>query len=209
MKGPRTDLRNIRFGRLIALEPICPSSGGYIWKCICDCGKEHQATVGNLKAGIVKSCGCLRGERHGRGNTNKYDKTYRSWAKAKSRCNNPKDPKYRIYGARGIKMCSAWSESFTTFLHDMGDAPAGKTIDRINVNGNYEPGNCRWATPSEQAQNLRTTRFLTLHTGERVTVTTAARMYGVRRGTICEYFRRKGHDATVARLASGSFEGQK
>lgn len=88
--------------------------------------------------------------------------TYMSWVMMQHRCNNPKRYEYKYYGARGIRVCERWLESFQNFLDDMGLSPTNKhSIDRINVNGNYEPSNCRWATMKEQAHNTRRNHFLT------------------------------------------------
>lgn len=88
-------------------------------------------------------------------------KTYRRWIGMKSRCFNPREPNFENYGGRGITVCHEWRESYAVFLADMGECPAGMTLDRIDVNGNYEPGNCRWATPVEQGNNRRNNRLLT------------------------------------------------
>jgi hypothetical protein len=117
--------------------------------------------------------------RHGHGGgVKKRSREYESWASAKQRCTNPKNNAWADYGGRGISMCAAWLESFETFLHDMGPRPDGYEIDRINVNGNYEPGNCRWVPYIVQMNNMRTSRFIEVG-GKRQTVAEAARAAGV------------------------------
>ena len=88
-------------------------------------------------------------------------RTFKSWEGMKQRCLNPRAPDYARYGGRGIRVNEAWAESFETFLRDMGERPVGLTLDRMDVNGNYEPGNCRWATLSRQQRNRRDTVSLT------------------------------------------------
>lgn len=121
--------------------------------CKCDCGTEKLVYCCSLRTGNTKSCGCLRGETHGLSRPDV--KEYRAWCHAKGRCQNPTDHKYHAYGGRGIKMCDRWSNSFTTFLSDMGPCPEGLTLDRIDVNGDYEPKNCRWTTWEVQRKNRR------------------------------------------------------
>lgn len=134
------------------------SHGDRVFKCVCDCGKETTATASDLMSGNKKSCGCLHGENHGHSD----DRLYGVWQTMKARCNRPTNQKYKDYGGRGISVCAEWQNSFTSFRewalkngYDY-DAPYGKcTIDRIDVNGDYEPSNCRWVDMKTQVKNQR------------------------------------------------------
>ena len=145
------------------------------WLCKCDCGNTTIASQTNLKYGHTKSCGCLRKEmmktqnhilenrnyfgennpnyKHGFAKTN----IYRTWANMNQRCFNPNTPEYSAYGGRGITVCVEWKDSFEAFYDYVSNLPhygeKGRSIDRINNNGNYEPGNIRWATLEQQYQN--------------------------------------------------------
>lgn len=169
----------MRFGRLIAQE-AATKNGHTAWLCLCDCGATHVVCTSHLRSGYSRSCGCLKAEivaagantRHGM----RHTKTYDSWCSLKGRCLNPNDSAFFKYGGRGIKVCVRWM-LFENFLADMGACPDGKTIDRINNDGNYEPGNCRWATPKEQANNTRRNHILTLN-GESMTIAQWAERIG-------------------------------
>jgi hypothetical protein len=151
----RLDITGQRFGLLTATRLSHVQKGKTYWLCQCACGTERIILRTNLIR-ITRSCGCAR-LGHANRFTHRRTKSpiYRSWQAMKWRCLNPKTRSFQNYGALGVTVCERWCNSFETFLADMGERPPGKTLDRIDPHGNYEPGNCRWATPLEQRHNQR------------------------------------------------------
>lgn len=149
-----------RFEKLVVLGYAGTRSTHRRYKVKCDCGTEFETYGFHLKQGNTTSCGCTSGktrrpiERKEHGHSN--SPTYSSWCNAKSRCYNPNDKEYANYGERGIVMADAWKENFEQFLADMGERPDGMTLDRIDYNKGYEPGNCRWVNSHIQTSNRRT-----------------------------------------------------
>lgn len=161
-----------RFGRLVVLE----YAGEKKWKCQCDCGETTIVSGTALNSGSTKSCGCLRIETAKRAKYVKHGKsnspTFIRWRSMKSRCYYPKNVGYPNYGGRGIKVCDRWlgEHGFENFLADMGEVPGREySLDRIDVNGDYTPENCRWATWKEQSNNKRNSRLIT-HNGRSLTI---------------------------------------
>jgi len=150
----------MKFGRLRILSLAGrTSSGRAVWLCQCECGKTKKVVNGNLMTGAVRSCGCLIGESnisHGACRGGKITSEWITWKNLRNRCLNPKDKDFKNYGGRGIKVCERWASSFANFIADVGERTSPQhTLDRINNDGNYEPGNVRWATKSEQRKNQR------------------------------------------------------
>lgn len=157
MAGKAADLVGQKFG-LLTVESRAGSQGNKAtWNCVCDCGGSNVVTTGNLRSGIISSCGCLA-KPHGMSRT----RIYRTWKAMLGRCNSESHKAYPLYGGRGIKVCSRWHD-FRAFYADMGDLPAGKSLDRIDNDGDYSPENCRWATHEEQGNNRRTNHLLTFN----------------------------------------------
>jgi hypothetical protein len=168
-----------RFGRLVVLQRAgSDKHGSTTWLCVCDCGNEAILTHQTFATGHTKSCGCLRREvtrkrnvRHGMSKTREY----RRYHAAKQRCANPNNSQFANYGGRDIEFRYV---NFESFFADLGYCPPGGTLERIKVNGHYDPGNCCWATWTEQANNRRNNVTVTAF-GRTQTVTQWARELGV------------------------------
>lgn len=186
------DLTGMRFVRLFAIKRAGSTpKGKALWECLCDCGKMIILPGRRLVNGNTRSCGCLKRDStsarmretrttHGKSNT----LTYRVWNTMLIRCGDPENKKFPIYGGRGITVCDRWKD-FLNFLSDMGEKPAGLSIERINNNGNYEPDNCKWATAKEQANNTRRNRRIT-YNGETLTLTEWSQRLGITPSTLHE-----------------------
>jgi len=158
------DVTGQHFGYLTAQWPAGKAKWGTSWLCSCDCGRLTVALLNNLGRKTI-SCGCVRRKlsaqrttKHGHTINHKPSRTHCLWTHMLGRCENPKHQFFRNYGGRGIKACERWrgEHGFENFLADMGERPTGMSLDRFpNNNGNYEPGNCRWATRKQQAANKR------------------------------------------------------
>lgn len=166
---PKRDLTGRRFGKWAVIRAADRPREHWRWLCQCDCGVTALVWADHLMRGRSKSCGCVRdkatAERsltHGNSRPGRVTPEYRAWCYIITRCTNPNAKSYRYYGARGITICDTWRNSFEAFLADVGPRPSDKhSIDRIDVQKGYEPGNVRWATKTEQMRNTRRNRYLT------------------------------------------------
>lgn len=178
----REDLSGRRFGYWTVISFTRRNKTGmHYWLCRCDCGTERDVLSAQLRTGGSKSCGCLqkfrlapKSKKHGMWK----HPVYKVWMQMKSRCRDPKDPGYRLYGGRGIDVCERWNE-FSAFWEDMGATwQRGLSIERVNNDLGYRPDNCRWATRYEQSRNMRRNHYIQTQWG-RMTVMDAALKAGV------------------------------
>ena len=195
MVMPAVDLTGKRFGYLTATHRGPPSSTGRAtWVCRCDCGSEVTRESQSLRSKHrpnLKHCGCRHGEHivtHGMSRSRPYG----IWTNMKRRCTDADDKDWHKYGGRGIEVCDRWLESFDNFWADMehGYAP-NLTLGRIQNNGPYSPGNCRWETPAQQGVNRRTNRLLNTPKGL-LTLSEAAKAYGLLEITLAARLDRYG-----------------
>lgn len=199
MKTP--DVIGSKFGMLTAEVELPKAGRRRVFRCACDCGKTKTALLENLRSGKTTSCGCAQKEAartanktHGMTGTREFI----SWMNMKARCLNPASDDYENYGGRGIAICQGWLQSFEAFLNDLGECPDGMTLDRIEVNGNYEPGNCRWATPKTQANNTRANRIVEVG-GRQLTLAQACETLGLNYKTV---HRRLARGWTISKALS-------
>jgi hypothetical protein len=186
---PRHDLTGKRFGRLVVIEDIGHRGGVYYWRCRCDCGTERITRGNSLTIGRTKSCGCLHREllaitkrRHG----HYKSPTYGVWLAMKQRCNDPKQKGYKNYGGRGVTVCAQWNarDGFAAFFEHVGERPSPKhTLDRIDNERGYEPGNVRWVTRAAQSRNTRRNVLITFN-GETKVLMDWARHFGIKITTL-------------------------
>jgi len=204
------DITGQTFGRyFIESKAENDKYGQPMYFCICECGKSRNVLYTSIVSGRTKSCGCYardvslaarikKNTKHGQSKFGLQSPEYITWHSMKSRVLNPKDAKYKDYGGRDIKICEAWVNSFETFYNDMGKRPSpSHSIDRIDVNGNYEPSNCRWATATEQANNRRNSVKFT-YKGDIKSIPEFARQYGLPRGLISQRIYILGWDISKA-----------
>jgi hypothetical protein len=180
------DLTGRRFERLLVQGISATRLYGkqLAWDCLCDCGKTKVALTSSLKAGCLKSCGCLSREcKPPVGWTHRMSNYsgIKVWEGMIRRCTNPKDKDFRLYGGRGVKVCERWMD-VRLFAEDMGDKPQGHSLDRIDTNGDYCPENCRWATAMEQGSNKRTNRMIS-HNGQNLHMSEWCRRYNIKLST--------------------------
>lgn len=186
----RLDLAGQKFGRLTVLEFAYVKNRNSYWKCICDCGNIYTVEGQHLKNGHTKSCGCIR---HGKSNT----RLHKIWTGMKDRCYNKNCKDYSRYGGRGILICDEWRNDFMKFYTwAIANGYSDElSIDRIDVDGNYEPSNCRWATLAKQNRNMRTNIKIE-YQEKKMCLAEASRLSGISQYTLYGRYKRglRGED---------------
>jgi len=182
----KLELTGKKFGRLTVLHEVEDKRRSTYWLCSCECGSQKVICGCSLTRGHTFSCGCYKKDRgieanttHGHARMGTSTPTYKTWQSMKYRCMLPTDPSYKDYGGRGISVCERWATSFENFLLDMGERPAGTTLDRIDNESGYSVENCRWATIKEQMNNTSKNRFVT-YRGTRLTISQLAEQVGMK-----------------------------
>jgi hypothetical protein len=189
---PFKNITGVVFGRLTAIKSVgFDKYKKTLWLCKCECGNDKTSPIGSLMSGNTKSCGCgkhigfsrMVEERKKNAFGIYHTRARSSWHHMIRRCENPADKHFKDYGGRGISVCERWKD-LRTFVADMGDPPEGMTLDRWpDMNGNYEPGNCRWATPKQQAQNTRRNVMADFN-GENLCLSEIADRIGMKKSTL-------------------------
>lgn len=205
--GTFVDRTGIKYGRLTAIKTIRGRKFVY-WLCLCDCGKYTEVRASNLQSGAVKSCGCLNIESITKHNQ-VHSRLYNVFNSLKQRCLNPNNKEYKNYGGRGIKICKEWLDKENGFMNfynwamENGYNENAKfqqcTIDRIDVNGNYEPNNCRWITNKEQALN-RTTNKILIYKGKSKTMVEWSKELGINYKTFQKYIQKGKNIEEILKL---------
>lgn len=185
-RGRPIDLSGRVFGRWTVVGFAGRKHHGLLWHCRCSCGAMRGVLSKSLLSGRSTSCGCYQAEsvskhRHTHGMTGTPE--YGAWINVIQRCENPKCRTYPDYGGRGIRICAEWRESFRAFYDAVGPRPEGHSLDRIDNDGHYEPGNVRWSERSAQSRNRRACHRIT-HNGETLTIIEWSERFGIPPGTI-------------------------
>lgn len=203
------DITGQKFGRLTVLKRVENIRTSAAWLCECDCGNKVTVSGVKLRSGHTQSCTCRQKDRaseanktHGRSKEN----VYRVWRGMKERCSDPKHISYTAYGALGIKVCERWVNSFENFITDMGERPEGVkggrfTIERFDVNSDYGPNNCFWATYIEQGQNIKKNVWIE-YNGKRKILSDWARYFGVHPSAVTYHLKTKTPEETIAYYAN-------
>lgn len=178
------DLAGRRFGRLMVQARANDPGRHTMWHCLCDCGAARIIRASHLTGHLIQSCGCLSADRarmrnstHGATKGYKPTPTYVAWKCMHKRCSNPSPREFPNYKGRGISVCQRWSD-YENFVADMGEKPPGLTLERVDNDGNYGPGNCVWATPKEQSRNRRVVHKMEWE-GRSVAVSAVCEILGV------------------------------
>lgn len=191
------DLTGQKFGLLKVLGLEETNTRKTYWKCLCECGNIKTVRSDSLQCGAIKSCGCIKKQQDRINLTANHShkmsgtRLYHIWQNMKSRCSNPNNQDYQRYGGRGIAVCKEWENSFSEFMKWANKNGYSETlsIDRIDYNGNYEPNNCRWATPKQQSNNRSSNHLVTIGK-ETMNISQWCEKYGIKLSVIKGKIRR-------------------